>query len=202
MPSKLFLLFISLYALSACRQQKPATLKMQLPRTVNLQPFTGIAHTDVLYVANEIIKACPHIEIKKSIALPATAFYKPRNRYRADSLIRFLRDLTPAGQVSIGLTDKDISTSKADVADWGVMGLGFCPGQACVASSFRLAKNNKKEQLYKVAIHELGHTEGLPHCPVKTCLMRNAEGRNPTNEEIGFCSSCKNFLLKKGWKLD
>ena len=128
-------------------------------------------------------------------------FYKPRNRYRADSLIRFLRDGTPAGEVSIGLTDKDISTNKGNIADWGVKDLGFCPGKACIASSYRVAKNNKKEQLYKVAIHELGHTEGLPHCPVKTCLMRDAEGQNPTNEETGFCSSCKNFLLKKGWKL-
>lgn len=54
-------------------------------------------------------------------------------------------------------------------------------------------------QLFKVAIHELGHTEGLPHCPVKSCFMRDSEGRNPTNEEKEFYPKCKKQLIDKGW---
>lgn len=98
------------------------------------------------------------------------------------------------------MTDKDISTKKGDVVDWGVMGLAFCPGEACVASSFRLSKNVKLMQLFKVSIHELGHTQGLPHCAVNSCLMRDAKGRNPTNEEKGFCKSCKSILIDRGWQ--
>ena len=92
-----------------------------------------------------------------------------------------------------------ISTTKNEIKDFGVMGLGFRPGNACVASSFRLSKQNKLDQLFKVAIHELGHTQGLPHCEVKTCFMRDAEGKNQTNDEKEFCSSCKIKLEKKGW---
>ena len=102
------------------------------------------------------------------------------------------------GQVYIGITTVDISASKGDNPDWGVMGLGFRPGKAAVASNFRM---NNKEDFWKVAIHELGHTAGLPHCPVKTCFMRNAHGGNPTAEEKEFCSGCKKTLIDQGWKL-
>ena len=76
------------------------------------------------------------------------------------------------------------------------MGLGFQPGKACIASNFRL---RDKKNFFKVALHELGHTTGLPHCPEKTCFMRDAEGGDPTGEESGFCTKCKNYLIKKGW---
>jgi archaemetzincin len=56
-------------------------------------------------------------------------------------------------------------------------------------------------QFYKVAIHELGHTQGLPHCENKTCYMRDAEGGNPLEEEVDFCKTCKMFLKNRGWVL-
>lgn len=54
--------------------------------------------------------------------------------------------------------------------------------------------------MYKVLVHEIGHTEGLDHCPEKTCLMRDAEGGNPLDEETDFCERCKAHLQRKGWK--
>ena len=131
-------------------------------------------------------KVYPYVVLKKSIDLPPQAYIKERNRYRADTIIRWLRDQTPVNIVTIGLTGFDISTTKDNVKDWGVMGLGYRPGRACVASAFRLNKEQKLQQFFKVSIHELGHTQGLDHCEVKTCFMRDAEGRNPTNEEVDF----------------
>jgi len=135
------------------------------------------------------------------IALPAQAFYKPRQRYRADSIIEWLSRKAPEHSVVVGLTSKDISTTKGKVADWGVLGLGFEPGNACVVSTFRLSKRNLLDQLFKVSVHELGHTQGLPHCPDKTCYMADAEGGNPTDGETGFCDQCKARLKAKGWQL-
>lgn len=140
----------------------------------------------------------PGISIGESTSLPGFAYYKPRGRYRADSLIAWMSKKAEANQVYLGITNVDISTTKNGQADWGVMGLGFCPGKAAVASNFRL-KN--KSSFWKVAIHELGHTSGLPHCPEKTCFMRDAEGKNTTGEEKEFCKKCKAFLIKAGWKL-
>lgn len=73
------------------------------------------------------------------------------------------------------------------------MGLGYCPGKACVASSFRLSPQKRQQQFFKVAIHELGHTQGLAHCAIKTCLMRDAEGGNHLDEETDFCQKCKAY---------
>jgi archaemetzincin len=82
----------------------------------------------------------------------------------------------------------------------GYYGIGFCSGKACITSTFGLSKNENKRQLFKVAIHEMGHTSGLPHCEMKYCFMRDAGG-NPTNEEKEFCTKCKSFLVNKGWNL-
>jgi archaemetzincin len=169
--------------------------------TIDLQPFNDLPKEYVDRVHDELKKMYSEIEIKKPIALPKSAWYEPRKRYRADSLIRYLSSITSEGHLTIGLTTKDISTTNGDIKDWGIMGLGYCPGKSCVASSFRLKKEKKLEQLFKVSIHELGHTQGIPHCPVKTCYMQGAEGKNKTDSETGFCDKCKNVLIKAGWAL-
>lgn len=169
---------------------------------IAIQPFAGIPKDRVLYVVNQLSKVYPHVVLKQPVQLPRSAYFSGRNRYRADSLIRFLKAKTIQGHTTIGLTDKDISTTKGSASDWGVMGLGYCPGKACVVSTFRLSRKEINSQLFKISIHELGHTQGLPHCPVKSCFMRDAEGNNHTNEVTEFCANCKQQLIEKGWRLN
>ncbi len=175
--------------------------KQAQPIIIDIQPFSDISAEQLKFVYDELHVVYPKILIKKPIDLPEMAYYKARNRYRADSIIKFLRKQTQEGHLIIALTNKDISWTKGKVNDYGIMGLGLCPGSVCVASSFRVSKTDHWSQFFKVAIHELGHTQGLPHCPVKTCFMRDAEGGNPTNEETGFCSKCKAHLIARGWAL-
>lgn len=196
---KRIILFTALLlSIFSCSQP---TKKVVQEITIEIQPFVGFSERDAKYIASEIMKIYPKVTVKAPINFPQTAFNKERKRYRADSLITFLATRTTEKHVTIGLTDNDISTTKGPAADWGVMGLGFCPGKACIASTFRLAKDQKIEQLFKVAIHELGHTQGLPHCVLNTCFMRDAEGKNPTNEEKEFCIGCKQLLVERGWIL-
>lgn len=170
-------------------------------RVFVVQPFMGISTEDIKAVYEKLIKVNPKAILKPSIALPPNAYYKPRNRYRADSIISYLTKFGNADTVIIGLTNEDISTRNGDIVDWGVMGLGLQPGNACVISTYRLHKTKIASQFYKLALHELGHTQGLPHCPNKTCFMRDAEGGNHLDEETGFCKSCTAFLKSKGWHL-
>lgn len=169
--------------------------------TIDVQPFTDATAEQVNYVLKEVKKIYPKVELKRSVAIPTQAYYKPRNRYRADSLLNFLNRRALPGHVIMALTNKDISWTKGAVKDYGIMGLGLCPGNACVASAYRLSKTNTLDQLYKIAIHELGHTQGLKHCPVKTCFMRDAKGKNHTNELSEFCITCKQHLISQGWAL-
>lgn len=192
------ILFFALYISSFTYTPKISSTQKII---IDLQPFDDLPKQYLNYVHAELKKMYSDIEVKKSIPLPKLAWYAPRKRYRADSLIRYLSRRTPEGHLTIGLTTKDISTTNGDIKDWGIMGLGYCPGKSCVASSFRLSKDKKLLQLFKVSIHELGHTQGIPHCPDKTCYMQDAEGKNKTDEEVGFCDKCKKVLVKAGWAL-
>jgi archaemetzincin len=170
-------------------------------KVIIIQPFGGFSNNESKLVYDQIKKMCPKVVLRKSIPFPANSFYKPRNRYRADSLIRFLSSTIGKDSVIVGLTQKDISARKGKIKDWGVMGLGYCPGNSCIVSSFRLSQKNKTEQFHKVALHELGHTQGLSHCKNKTCLMQDAKGGNPFDNVMAFCLPCKNYLKTKNWKL-
>ncbi|MDR4952520.1 Zn-dependent protease [Chryseobacterium sp. ES2] len=199
-----FYLPILLILTYSCSEKKD-TIKEKVEKpdiTILIQPFKDIKPETVAKVTEGIKNVYPNVKVLAAIDFPENTYYKERNRYRADSIIKFLNKETKEGFVTIGLTAKDISATRGKIKDFGIMGLGYRPGKACVASNFRLSKENRDEQFYKIAIHELGHTQGLPHCPEKMCFMRDAEGKNPTNEETDFCKKCKTFLINKNWKFN
>ncbi|MES2543732.1 MAG: matrixin family metalloprotease [Bacteroidota bacterium] len=170
-------------------------------KVIVIQPFGDFPKTESEITLKQIKKVNPNTVMRENIPFPAASYYKPRNRYKASILLEFLKKRIGKDTVIIGLSRLDLSTKKGAIEDWGVMGLGYRPGNACVVSSFRLSKSNKREQFYKVALHELGHTQGLPHCPKKNCLMRDAEGGNPLDQEKEFCPDCKKYLQEKNWIL-
>lgn len=195
--SLLCLLFF--FICCACRQPEEAPARQAI--FINLQPFSDVPEGTAELLYKQLRTCVPHITLKNPINLPRMAYYAPGKRYRADSLIRYLHRRTAHNHVTIGLTTRDISSTKGNAADYGIMGLGYQPGSSCVVSAYRLPKKNRAEQLFKLTIHELGHTQGLPHCTVKTCYMRDAEGKNYMNEETGFCVRCKTHLGSKGWAM-
>jgi len=171
-------------------------------QTIVIQPFVGFPASSANLIAKQLKEMyLGAIVVNDAIPFPDNAFNPARSRYRADSLIKYLSSLAKDGQLIIGLTNRDISTTKDNYPDWGIMGLGYCPGKSCIASTFRLKGGNPLEKLFKVAIHELGHTQGLPHCPNQTCLMRDAEGKDHLDEENEFCPRCKAVLIKADWNL-
>jgi archaemetzincin len=140
--------------------------------------------------------------------LPQAAYYPPRKRYRAERLLTYLNQRLPKdGWRILGLTDVDISTTKDEYPDWGVMGLGELPGTTTVISSFRCRKLAKSpahaiERLAKVAVHEIGHTLGLPHCPTRGCLMEDAMGKVVTTDrERDFCVHCRARARSNGFAI-
>lgn len=142
---------------------------------------------------------CTVTEIYGIATLPGPAYYKPRNRYRASILLEHLHSYSGYDRV-IGITTKDISTTKNKVYDWGIMGLANCPGKSCVISTFRMKTANKPlfdDRFIKVALHELGHTMGLPHCTFSsTCFMEAAEGsiKSVDRESRYLCTNCKKSI--------
>jgi archaemetzincin len=134
--------------------------------------------------------------------LPASAYYEPRRRYRAEKLLAFLDDTvleTPAKIV--GLTCSDISTTKPPYEDWGIFGMSFLGGRSCIVSTYRLGQGRVDQALFerrlrRVVIHELGHTLGLPHCATPGCVMADAKGSIATVDggDGRFCEACRKRL--------
>ena len=181
--------------------------KTKEPLSIVIQPFEGLPPSTADFVKVKLSEIYSgEVTINEPIPLPKKALNQDRSRYRADSLIRFLDSFVKEGQLIIGLTSNDISITKGKDPDYGIMGLGFSPGKSCIAPTFRLKGDNRQEKLFKLAIHELGHTQGIAqtptkHCPEKTCLMRDAEGKDHWDELNGFCSKCKPVLIDAGWAL-
>jgi archaemetzincin len=208
-------LFIPLIMLIAsCRQRdvktNPATAGPEKPAIINrhsiaLLPFKGVSKKVIGSVKAGIEnKLKLKVLLLPETNLPANAFYAPRNRYIADSLLVFLRNRkNDQFDKIIGLTSKDISTRKGDKANWGVLGLGACPGISCVISTFRAGEKKTGEAVFLkrmaiLALHELGHTYGLPHCPVQSCLMKDAEGKMNLDDGDSYCKECRIKLQAKG----
>jgi archaemetzincin len=147
------------------------------------------------------------VAVLPRVALPKSAWTAPRRRWRAEKLLDFLAPRLPKDGVRIlGLTGEDISTTKGDVADWGVLGLATVDGAACVISSFRAHKGVSSDaarvRLAKVAVHEIGHTLGLLHCPTVGCLLEDAKGKvDTTDREVDLCPSCRRQLAERGRRL-
>ncbi len=201
---------------TACVNQKTKQLPISAPSNTSqvkseqpgliIQPLGQLDPALIKYLQLNIpaqFKISVQVATEKK--LPARAFYLPRARYRADTLLSYLQALsTKQFPYVMGITAKDMETRKGENPHWGVMGLGFHPGQAAVVSTYRIKKTKQTQQvlaqrLTKVVIHELGHNFGLPHCSNQQCIMVDAEGKDKLDGEIGFCKICHEFLANRGF---
>lgn len=165
---------------------------------VALQPLGRVASSTISAAARAVHGYYgSRVVVLRTVPPPSAAYTRPRNRYKADKLLTFLNG---PGYRSydkvVGITELDISTSKGAISDWGVFGLGSMGGGSCVVSTFRLRRkgNHAKllERVVKVVIHEVGHTLGLPHCPVPGCVMADARGKldSVDRESAKLCPAC------------
>lgn len=180
--------------------------------TVCLQPVGTLGKADAALVApigrgiervfGFTVRALPAIE------LPADAWYQPRKRYRAEIILDHLKaDVMPDSgcTVVMGVAAVDISTTKDEIEDWGILGLAYIDGGVGVVSSFRMKKgkpNRRKviQRAIKVANHELGHVLGLPHMDGgPDCMMNDAHGtvRTVDREHGGMCDAERGPIEQK-----
>jgi archaemetzincin len=174
---------------------------------IHLLPLgAGVPEAELALVrqALEAVYSAP-VSVMPRVELPKSAYYAPRSRYRAEKLLDFVRPMLPPGGLRIAaVTAVDISTTKPPHADWGILGLATIDGAVCVLSTFRCHRRAKDPQharvrFAKTAVHELGHTFGLEHCPVRGCLMEDGGGSVlTTDRERDLCTSCRKWLAGRG----
>lgn len=174
---------------------------------IAIQPYRGFSKEHLEVVRKGLKEAFGfEIAVLGIRPLPEAAWHAPRQRYRAEKLLTDLDGTAPKiHRIIIGLTAKDISTTKGEHPDWGIFGLGELGGRTCVVSTFRLGARGADEaklrdRLRKVAIHEAGHVMGLDHCLSDRCVMHDAESSIATvDDETGrFCDACVKLI--QSWK--
>lgn len=129
--------FVFLFIALSCTNRKNESNKNQ--KVIVIQPLGNFKTQQAKKVFEEIKAINPKVVLRSNISFPENSYYKPRNRYRADSIIKSLKNNIGKDSVIVGLSNSDISTTKNGIKDWGVMGLGYRPGKACVVSDFRLS---------------------------------------------------------------
>jgi archaemetzincin len=172
-----------------------------------LQPLGGTIPSAEIEAVSSALTAFYAVELRVAppLELPKSAFYAKRQRYRAEKLLDYLVAKGDSGaRVMLGLTAVDISTTKGAYEDWGILGLATLDGRSAVLSSFRCKRSAKspshaRVRFVKTAVHELGHSFGLEHCPTPGCIMHDGEGSVLTTDtEHDLCASTRAKLTSVG----
>jgi archaemetzincin len=131
------------------------------------------------------------------------AYDAKRKQYAASALVdKLKRSSKGKDQKVLGIVDADLYAP----------GINFIFGQAdmtagvAIISLCRLGQEYyglpPDEELYldragKEAVHELGHTFGLEHCPNAKCVMHFSNTLADTDrKQAAFCSQCRPKLIK------
>ena len=171
-----------------------------------IQPYDDFSHDKALDISKQLERALnehmkgltvTEVQVMTNKPLTENLMNNAKTRYRASKILDQQQGMIKQpGDVVIGLTDKDISTSVHGYEDWGILGLSYLNKSNCVISTFRV---KDKSQFWKVVLHEFGHGFlGLPHCPNNdsSCFMVDANGKPNLPPERHFCDSCARYIPK------
>jgi|Deesub1362A_J573_1020465.scaffolds.fasta_scaffold08473_3 archaemetzincin len=139
--------------------------------------------------------------IGPGVAIPPQAWNAQRGQLQGDALLAALRKAgQPSAHRLLGVVD----------ADCYAPGLNFIFGQASLPgreafivlprlrpSFYGLPMDDAlyKERTLKEAVHELGHSMGLPHCPYPLCVMHFSNALAHTDrKKARYCSRCRALL--------
>jgi archaemetzincin len=129
---------------------------------------------------------------------PAYAFNLRREQYLSTSILRRLGELDlPKADRILGVVDLDLYVPELNF----VFGQASMKGKEAIIALPRLRQSFYglpedpdlfQQRMVKEAVHELGHTLGLGHCPNNGCVMHFSNSLRDTDiKGKSFCASCR-----------
>jgi len=140
--------------------------------------------------------------IGNRMPLSQEPYYHSRRQYLASVLLSLIALPDPGDRV-LAVIDVDLFTPGLNF----VFGMADTAGGRALISLLRLRqefyglpqdKNLFRERVLKEAVHELGHTYGLGHCPDPICVMHVSNSLHDTDlKGWSFCRVCQVKISQK-----
>lgn len=139
------------------------------------------------------------------MSLPKEAYNSRRQQYNSTSILTRIQEFTNDFDENrvLGVTSADLYASRLNF----VFGQAECPGKTAVISLCRLKPefygHRSDRALFdarcaKEAVHEIGHTLGLPHCRDPSCVMSFSNNIQMVDtKNYKFCETCKPQMLRR-----
>lgn len=139
-----------------------------------------------------------------SIPVPPQSYDDQRQQCLSSEILKTILESAPTDENKIlGVTENDLFIPIFTY----IFGEAQLGGRAALISLARLKPEDPEEtpnsELYKLrtlkeAVHELGHTFGLKHCPEPACIMRFANNIiEVDSKDYTFCPSCSGLITVK-----
>lgn len=137
--------------------------------------------------------------ISRPITVPGDMYNAKRRQYDASGIVGEIVEKIPVdGERILGVVDVDLFVPGLNFV------FGVAIGNAAVISLTRLRpeyygeKENEilfRERALKEAVHELGHTFGISHCPGMRCVMHFSNSLEDTDiKGSDLCGKCSGLL--------
>jgi len=167
---------------------------------MTLVPIGAIEPEILVQLKQSLEQTYPSVvEISPQMQKPDCAYNPRRRQYLAPLILAAINESAAEGK-TLGVADVDLYAP----------GLNFVFGQAdikrgrAVISLCRLRQEYyglaQDKELFslraiKEAIHEIGHTYGLMHCPHEACVMHFSNSLADTDrKEDSLCQKCRSKL--------
>lgn len=169
---------------------------------VLLLPVGRLPREDLEILSRDLLAIGTACTVGRSVPLPPCAYDRRRNQYLANAFLALAAQAAPAladpRDRALAVTEMDLYADDLNF----VLGMAESHGRTAVISLCRLGHSAdpqaRRLRALKEAVHELGHTLGLAHCPDAECVMHFSNTLVDTDRKgSSLCAVCERKLVAR-----